>query len=159
MSDATAGAVSDPLADLNLDLGTETQSDAPAKEKAARAPREEVNIGELAFEEVDFIPVSKRGGASGSKYEFEKLGAPVPKDEADLSKGFRYSTFTANLQEGVDIDKLKRSVQSATTAENRAEKAAGSKIRYITRSKVVAGEAVGITVFRVDDTLNDEAES
>ena len=157
-------AFNDPLADLGLDLGNDAAGGGEAAIVPADAPvvttatgekvaREEVNIGELVFEEVEFIPAQKRGGASGSKYEFDKLPAPVAKEDGT---GFKYATFTANLQPGVDADKLKRSVQSATTAENRAAKEAGLPNYYVTRQKIVAGEFAGITVFRVDATTAKE---
>lgn len=150
----------DPLADLGLDIeqtaSTEaTEVAAEAASEPAKAAREEVNIGELEFGEADFIPTAKRGGPSGSKYEFDKLEAPVAKEDGS---GFRYKTFLARLQPGEDADKLKRSVQSAVTAANRSAKDSGAPNRYITRTAVQGGEFVGVTVFRVDDTLGGEAE-
>lgn len=151
----------DPLADLGLDIeqtsASAVEQEQPAAENAAEAPaaRAEVNIGELEFGEADFIPTAKRGGPSGSKYEFDKLDAPVAKEDGS---GYRYKTFLARLQPGEDADKLKRSVQSAVTAANRSAKDSGAPNRYITRTAVQGGEFVGVTVFRVDGTLDGEDE-
>ena len=161
--------MSDALADLGLDLGTDTvataevaatetpvvAADAAAGEAATK--REEVAIADLEFGFVDLIPAQKRGGASGSKYEFHKLVAPVAKEDGT---GFKYATFTVKPENAADFDadKLKRSVQSATTAENREAKKEGRVDRYITRQAIVGGEFVGVTVFRVDATLDAEAD-
>ncbi len=145
--------VNDALADLGLDTAAPTAG--AAAETAARAPREEVEIGELEFGTADLIPAMKRGGEKGSKYQFDKLAAPVAKADGN---GYSYSTFSVSVLPGVDPDKLRRSVQSATTAANRAAKAEGSSAYYITRSKLVAGEFAGMTVFRVDGTLGKDAE-
>lgn len=158
--------MSDALADLGLDLGTTTETavvETPvvaAADAATAGKREEVAIAELEFGFVDLIPAQKRGGASGSKYEFHKLAAPVAKEDGS---GFRYATFTVKPEDAAnfDADKLKRSVQSATTAENREAKKEGRVERYITRQHIVGGEFAGVIVFRVDATLdtdNDKGE-
>jgi len=152
--------MSDPLADLGLDIDDAAEqgavntanADSEASAPAAKA-REEVVIGELEFGFADFVPSAKRGGPSGSKYEFDKLAAPVAKEDGS---GFKYATFTARLQDGVDADKLKRSVQSAVTAANRSAKDSGAPNRYVTRTAVQNGEFVGVTVFRVDNTVGGE---
>ena len=150
--------MSDPLADLGLDI--EDNAAAPAAEasteaaaEGAKAPREEVEIGELEFGTLDFIPTSKRGGPSGSKYEFDKLAAPVAKESGD---GWNYSYFFVKLLPDVDPDKLKRSVQSATTSANRGAKDEKSDRRFITRTVLKDGDFVGINVIRVDATLDNE---
>ena len=151
--------MSDALADLGLNLDNTNAETAPVADTAVAVAnaREEVEIGELEFGFADFVPAQKRGGASGSKYEFDKLDAPVAKEDGT---GWKYATFTAKLQEGVDADKLKRSVQSATTAANRAAKDSGAPNRYVTRQHIVAGEFAGVIVFRVDGTIatEDKAE-
>ena len=156
----------DPLADLGLDLGgtdtttadpteqvtetvTEAVTDGVVKEK-----RKEVEIAGLDFGFADFIPKMERGGKGGSKYEFDKLAAPVAKEDGT---GFKYAMFVAKLANPEDdTDALKRSVQSATTAENKSHKDAGTPNRYITRQHIVGGEFVGVAVFRVDATLDVE---
>jgi hypothetical protein len=151
----------DALADLGLDLGLDIAAgaaDTPAAhtEKKTRAPRETVEIGELEFGSADFVPALKRGGgggATGSKYQFDKLVAPVAKEDGT---GWKYSTFVARAQPEVDVDKLKRSVQSAVTAENRKNKEANSPVRFVTRSLQEAGEITGVIVYRVDQTLASE---
>lgn len=155
--------MSDPLADLGLDLddatpagaaddaasteATDAAGDAPeGTEAKAKQTREEVEIGELEFGFAEFLPTAKRGGGErGSKYDFDKLVAPVTVDGKT-----RYATFLARLQPGVDEDKLKRSVQSATSAANREAKAEGSPAYFATRTEVVDGSFVGIRVFRTD---------
>lgn len=157
----------DPLADLGLDLGgTETASaDAqgePVTETVTEAvtdgvvkeKRKEVEIADLDFGFADFIPKMERGGKGGSKYEFEKLQAPVAKEDGS---GFKYAMFVAKLANPEDdVDALKRSVQSANTAENKQHKDAGTPNRYITRQHIVGGEFIGIAVYRVDGTLDVE---
>ena len=168
MSDET-NAMLDPLADLGL-TGAQTDADvvnaagaaasteASADAPRTRAPRVEVEIGELEFGEIDFIPAAVRGGEKGSKYEFEKLAAPTPKDPADLSKGYSYKTFTVNKLPDVQAAALKRSVQSAVTAENRTNKKNGNPAQYVSRSVIKAGEFVGLIVIRVDATIDVTAE-
>jgi hypothetical protein len=154
----------DPLADLGL---TDDASAAPATEAAPAkakaevkksAPvkepepateteqsegREEVEVGELEFGFVDFIPTAKRR-TEGSKYKFDKLQAPQTKDGKT-----RYAQFTVKLQEGVDADKLRRSVQSATTQANRHGKNEGKY--FVSRSVNGAdGKFAGMQVIRTD---------
>lgn len=163
----------DALADLGLDLGTEAVTETivasevgtveevlGAAPTEATAKREEVAIADIELGFADFIPAQKRGGAGGSKYdEFENLAAPVLKDEADPSKGFKYATATVKPEnaDNFDADRLKRSVQSAVTAANKASKDAGTPNRYLTRQAIVGGVFVGVTVFRVDGTQNTDA--
>jgi hypothetical protein len=164
--------LSNPLEDLGLNLGiTEDQAagtttakgagkaagggsasvETPAADKPKAAPRQEVEVGEIeiATEALEALPALTRGGASGSKYPFEKLVAPTGSAEA----GYAYSSFTVKLQEGVDEDALKRSVQSATTQANSRGKSTGT--RFVTRSINEGGKFVAIKVFRVDGTLGD----
>lgn len=147
------------LADLGLDdTGADAGStveatQAPVEAAAAKAPRKQVNIGELVIGEEDFIPAMKKGGEKGSKFAFDKLAAPRLKDDG---VNYAYATFTAMLQDGEDEGALKRSVQSATTAQNRQAKANNEPQRFVTRSKVENGEFVGITVYRVDGTIDTE---
>lgn len=155
-------AFNDPLADLGLDLGNNdagggeapVTADAAATE-AAKEKRKEVAIADLEFGFADFIPAQKRGGASGSKYEFDKLVAPVAKEDGS---GWKYATFVAKPENPAEFDAeaLKRSVQSATTAANRAAKDSGAPNRYVTRQHIVGGEFVGVIVFRVDGTVDSE---
>lgn len=167
--------MSNELADLGLDLGAEVvATDAVVTETPvvaetvvtteatateAKEKREEVAIAELEFGFADFIPAQKRGGSSGSKYDFDGLVAPVLKDEANASLGYKYATFTVKPEnaDDFDADKLKRSVQSAVTAANKASKDAGTVNRYLTRQAIVNGVFVGVTVFRVDATQNTDA--
>lgn len=149
----------DALAGLGIDLGdngavTEAVAaeagavvEAPT-EKAPRAPRKEVEVGEILLGEADELPELVRlgggGGRTGSKYPFDQLAAPVDNGNG----GLKYATFTVNVQAGVDPDALKRSVQSAATAANRDAKASGSGAKFETRSKNVDGVVVGVTVYR-----------
>ena len=172
MLTAAMRSAEDPLADLGLDLGNaggtavEGTDGAPVPAEAsgaeaavaaateAKDKRKEVEIADLEFGFVDLIPQMKRGGATGSKYEFDKLVAPVAKEDGS---GFKYAMFVAKLANPEDdAAALKRSVQSATTAENKSHKDAGTPNRYITRTHVVNGEFAGVAVFRVDATLDVE---
>lgn len=131
--------------------GTAPAEAAPAK--AARAPRVEVNVGEIVvsteFESLAPLVRGGGGGATGSKYKFDELLAPA--QQADGSWG--YTSFLVELQEGVDEDALKRSVQSANTQANANAKKAGEPNYYVTRSVVKDGKFVGMKVYRVDNTI------
>ena len=142
---------------LNLDGAAEGTQEAPvevAQEAApakARAPRVEIEVGEIVVstEFETLAPLVRGGGATGSKYKFDELGAPV--QQADGSYG--YQTFTVEVGEN-DEDALKRSVQSATTQANSKYKAEGR--RFVTRSVVAGGKFTAMKVYRVDGTLKGE---
>ena len=152
---------SDPLADLGLDLGTTTTvPDNPKKAATPVATEEakpatngdapadtdnsaEVDVGEIEFGFSDYIPTSKRK-AEGSKYKFDKLPAPTTNDGKP-----RIANFTVRLQPGVDPDKLRRSVQSATTQANRQGADAGKY--FVSRTLTEDGEFKGMVVFRTDN--------
>jgi hypothetical protein len=165
----TVSIENDPLADLGLTDETPAQqpqakatAKAPAKatEKPAATPaptpepetaaeteqtetREEVEVGELEFGFVDFIPTAKRR-TEGSKYKFDQLQAPQVVDGKT-----RYAQFTVKLQDGVDADKLRRSVQSATTQANRQGSQAGKY--FVSRSvQDDKGAFIGMQVIRTD---------
>ncbi|AUZ94728.1 hypothetical protein HOR97_gp02 [Agrobacterium phage Atu_ph03] len=146
----------DLLGDLGLeDNATAPTADAaaPAADAAAKTEREEVKIGELEAVSFDAIPPQRRGGgASGSKYKFETIAAPVAKDGG----GYSYSGTLVRLVEGEDADKLKRSVQSATTQANAKAKEDGAVERFITRQHVEKGEFAGVYIIRVDGTQDVE---
>lgn len=154
--------MSDALADLGLDLGGEVagatvaEGSTTATEKKARAPRKEVNVGEIAISDGEELTPIQRNfvpGARESKYKHDELNAPVAK--ADGS-GYTYSAFLVELQEGTEFDALARSVYSATNAENRKAKEAGLTTKYVNRTVAKDGKNIGIKVFRVDDTLAAE---
>jgi hypothetical protein len=63
------------------------------------------------------------------------------------------------LQSGVDEAKLKRSVQSATTQENKKNKERGDSAYYITRTINEGGKFVGIMVIRTDAPRSDESDA
>jgi hypothetical protein len=149
----------DLLGGLGLDDGAETTPTAPVEDAAqptdaAKTTREEVKIGELEAVSFDSIPPQRRngGGASGSKYKFETIAAPVSKEEG----GYKYDGKLVRLIEGEDADKLKRSVQSATTQANAQAKEANEVNRYITRQYVDKGEFAGVYIIRVDGTQDAE---
>lgn len=134
-------------------LGLEITGDAPAapaadvaptEAPAERAAREEVEVGEIEVGTLDFIPTSQRGGGGGgSKYKFDELKAPAS------AKG-PFSYFKVSLVEGVDELKLKRSVQSATTQENKKQKDRGSDAYFVTRTINKDGKFDHILVIRTD---------
>lgn len=143
------------LAALGLDVEDAATASAPmpVAEAAARADREEVEVGDIEVGEVDFIPTQQRG-ATGSKYKFAELAAP-----RDVNGKIKYSQFTVRLQPGVDELKLKRSVQSATTQENKKNKDRGDSAYYITRTINEGGKFVGIMVIRTDAPRSDESDA
>lgn len=149
----------DPLADLGLTdnapaapvkeavpakAKTEVKKSEPVKEpETTTETREEVEVGELEFGFVDFIPTAKRR-TEGSKYKFDALAAPQTKDGKT-----RYAQFTVKLQPGVEADKLRRSVQSATTQANRQGKNEGKY--FVSRSvNDASGNFAGMQVIRTD---------
>ena len=175
----------DALADLGLDLGTDTTvagsaevvnapvetpvvadastavvaDTAVAADAATKAPREEVAIAEIETGFADFIPAQKRGGGGGSKYDkIETLVAPVAKEDGS---GFKYAVATIKPEDATNFDegRLTRSVQSAVTATNKSAKDEGRAHRYATRRAVVDGVFVGVNVYRVDGTLDVEEEA
>lgn len=150
----------DPLGDLGLDLdaaGTTEAAVVVEGSTEATEKREEVQIGELEYGVLDFIPTQRRGGgASGSKYKFEAIAAPVAKADGT---GFQYNYSLVRLVEGEDADKLKRSVQSATTQANAQAKKDGGVERYVTRQFFDKGEFAGVYIIRVDATQSTEEEA
>lgn len=133
----------DPLAELGL---TETTTAAPSVAPETAETDIEVSSDEIEIGVAEFIPTAKRAGG-GSMYPFDKLTAPV-KDAA--SGKTKYSNFTVKVKPGQDPDKLKRSVQSATTQANKQGKSAGRY--FVSRStNDGSGKFASITVFRTDD--------
>jgi hypothetical protein len=154
-----SNADADTLAALGLTevpTVTETVTEEVTAEVVTedKASREEVEVGEITVDEIDFIPQQKRLGDRTSKYKFGELKAPV--DKGNGKKG--YSRFVVELQPGVDAEKLRRSVQSATTAQNRQAKAEGSVTYFITRSYLVDGVFKGLQVIRTDARPEGDAE-
>lgn len=151
-----AGTVTD---EALLSGGAATSPAVPAEAPVAEAKkaRVQVAIAPLEFGTIDIIPAQKVGGAKGSKYEFDKLVAPVAKEDGS---GYNYSYFLAKPEDdqNFDEDAFKRSVQSASTAANRNAKKDGTEDRYLTRQHIVKGEFVGVLVLRVDGTVGEEAE-
>lgn len=174
MSDVTS-ASADALADLGLDLGTSDaaiiadQADAAAAAEQAAAPdagevkreskpRQEVKIASQESGLSDFVPELKRlgGGERGSKYEIEGIAAPVAKPDGS---GFQYHTLTIRGEEGQDPKAVIRSVQSAVTQYNKKQKEEKTGVYLVTRTAVEGGITVGVTVYRVDQTLGDTSNA
>jgi hypothetical protein len=147
----------DPLADLGLDTTTTQIVEQPVTQAAptAAAPtapatnleasdggNEEVEVGEIEFGFSEYIPTASRK-PEGSKYKFDKLPAPTTKDGKP-----RIANFFVKLQPGVDPDKLRRSVQSATTQANRQGSDAGKY--FVSRTVTEDGVFKGMTVYRTD---------
>lgn len=154
----TVTTETDPLADLGLTdtAPTTTAAKAPAASAATAtetatetetASREEVEVGEIEFG-FDFdVPVSKRR-TEGSKYQFDKLAAPGKFEDGPHKGKPKIANFFVKLQPGVDADKLRRSVQSATTQANKT-----NKDKYFV-SRTVAdadGKFIGMKVLRTDN--------
>lgn len=151
----TVTTETDPLADLGLtDTPTTTAAKAPAKIAEAAtetvtetASREEVEVGDLVFGYDFDVPVSKRR-TEGSKYQFDKLAAPGVFEDGPHKGKPKIANFFVKLQPGVDADKLRRSVQSATTQANKTNK---SKY-FVSRTVADAdGRFIGMKVLRTDN--------
>jgi hypothetical protein len=146
------------LAALGLDTVDDTVVTAPAAEVTAVkevAEREEVNVGEIEIGVLDFIPASKRA-SGGSKYKFDELKAPALNEK---TKKTDYSYFRVSLQPDVDADKLRRSVQSATTQANKQSKDRNGDAYYVTRAENDSdGKFKSILVIRTDDRPSNEEE-
>lgn len=144
----------DPLADLGLDEPKATAAPkatvvaAPAAATEATTEREEVEVGEIEFGFDTFIPTAKRK-AEGSKYKFDLLPAPAVFTDGPNKGKAKIANFKVTLQDGVDEDKLRRSVQSATTQANRQGSDAGKY--FVSRSlNDAAGKFIGMVVYRTD---------
>jgi hypothetical protein len=153
----TSKVDNDPLADLGLDTTTTRttaktveQASAPAVQTAAddTAGHDEVEVGEIEFGFSDFIPTAKRK-AEGSKYKFDKLPAPGVFEDGPNKGKPKIANFTVKLQPGVDADKLRRSVQSATTQANKQGSETGKY--FVSRTLTEDGNFVGMIVYRTDD--------
>jgi hypothetical protein len=155
----------DPLADLGLDDAPVTKTvtkPAPKVVEAtveATAPatnghdteasgRDEVEIGDIEFGFSEFIPTAKRK-AEGSKYKFDDLVAPSVWTDGPNKGKPKIANFFVKLLPGVDADKLRRSVQSATTQANRQGADAGKY--FVSRTATKNGEFIGMIVYRTDD--------
>ena len=141
----------DALAALGLDV--DSAANTEINEAVEKAEREEVEVGEIEVGTIDYIPASTRS-AGGSKYKFNDLVAPK-----EVNGKVQYSHFTVRLQDGVDETKLKRSVQSATTQENKKNKERGSEAYYITRTVNQGGKFVAIMVIRTDAPRADDSDA
>jgi hypothetical protein len=143
----------DPLADLGLESAAPAVASAAAPDATVTTAvtttvsteptaNDEVDVGEIEFGFAEFIPTAKRK-AEGSKYKFDKLPAPQQKDGKTL-----YANFTVKLQPGVEEDKLRRSVQSATTQANRQGADEGKY--FVSRSGKDKDGTFVMIVFRTD---------
>lgn len=154
----------DPLADLGLDIAptvtkakgkpadkpaadTKPKADAPPMVSVTIVEHHDVIVGEIELGFSDYVPASKRK-SEGTKYPFDKLVAPgVWADGPNKGKP-KIANFFTKLADGETADKLKRSVQSATTQANKHGAAEGKY--FASRSKTVDGKFVGMIVLRTD---------
>ncbi|MCY1708382.1 hypothetical protein [Pannonibacter sp. SL95] len=132
-------AKKDPLADLDVDLEAATETGAVTTPQA-------VEVGEIETGVMAELPPSARSGGGGgtSKYAFDKLAAPS-------DKGFSFIRVKA--PEGAskeDTERLRRSVQSATTNRNRAAKERNEPNYYETRTEQKDGSVVAVLILRTD---------
>lgn len=146
------------LAELGLELdgaGAAVVEQETEEAKAARAPRVTVDVSNVTFGEAEDIPALVRnfGGhrATGSKYRFEEIAAPV----AGADGAYKYAPMVLDVAEN-DADAFRRSIQSATTAANNKFKEGSDIRKFITRSfNDAEGKFAGMKVYRVDGTLED----
>jgi len=107
-----------------------------------------VEVGDIELGFAEFIPRAKRT-SGGSKYKFDALVTPQKKGNKTL-----YANFLVKLLPGADADKLRRSVQSATTQANRQGLNEGKY--FVSRSVNKDGVFFGMQVFRTDDRPKGE---
>lgn len=158
-TEANFDANLDPLADLGLDTagaesGTESNSEEDNVAKGKRPIVDEdddMDFGEIEVGVAAEVPTARRTGGSGSRFPFAKLAAPTTNAKGEPEIAF----FTVPYKAAFDKKKFARSVQSATTQANRSSAAEGKY--FESRSVVVAGEFVGISVYRTDNRPDDEA--
>lgn len=156
------------LADLGLDLNTDADNtaapgadvdantgvkeDTTDKEKQTRKA---VTFGEVSVaDEPEELEDIRRGGGGTreSKYDFSDIKAPVNKGSDDAPK-WAYFSKTYHPGEGTEVVELDRSVKSAATGANRANRKSGTVERYATRAvNNEQGVQVGTKVIRVDAT-------
>lgn len=122
---------------------------ASAPVDAPKEVAEEKSFGfEQATEEADDLPALVRLGGGGkgreSQYDFASLKAPVVSEDGKRKLSVLFVKFTG---EG-DADKMKRSVQSASTQQNRQNE--GTSVYYETRSVQENGKFLGVKVYRTD---------
>lgn len=130
------------LTDESVTEETVEQTSNNGPDETTPAEREEVEIGELEFGTLDFIPSSRRS-SGGSKYKFDSLSAPVVDQTTSKTN---YSYFKVSLVEGIDANKLKRSVQSATTQANKTN----PDKYFVTRTVNKDGNLEHMLVIRTD---------
>lgn len=137
---------------------TETTGEAVA-EKATRAPRVEIKINKTSVG-LGLLPARVAfgggGGPRGSKYPFADLVAPA-KDEAGNVTGYAFFDILLTDVENADEKKLQGAIQAAVAQQNKQNKADGSIVRYVSRTKLDESNAyVGSSVYRVDDTVAED---
>lgn len=135
----------------------ETTTETAQEGSTAKQERKQIKIATVSTGVASLLPASKRGagfggGERGSKYPFEDLAAPTDAG---------YSFFTVNLSDtdAEDEKALRSAVQSAVSARNKKAKEDGKEEKYVTRTNTDdAGAFTGVSVYRVDNTLDDDAE-
>lgn len=153
----TSKVDNDPLADLGLETSdaptatqpaaTVTETSTTVTEITSHTGRDEVEVGEIELGFAEFIPTAKRK-AEGSKYKFDELVAPSTWTDGPNNGKQKIANFFVKLLDGVDADKLRRSVQSATTQANKQGKEAGKY--FVSRSATKDGKFIGMIVYRTD---------
>lgn len=145
-------------------VATETTEVTEAPEAAtAPAKRTEIKIVGTIVKATGLLPARAPSGGGfgkkGSKYPFETLAAPT-KDEAGAVTGYDYFEVKLTDVENADAKKLQGAIQAATAAANKTAKEDGSTVKYVSRTILDdEGAYVGSSVYRVDDTLEeDDAE-
>lgn len=142
----------DPLALLGMaatDTAPVASVEAPAATEAA--PVEVSDEPSFGFSQVmeeadDLIPLVRLGGGGKgreSQYDFKSLKAPVISEDGKRKLSVLFVAYTAG-----DADKHKRSVQSASTQQNRQNE--GTEVYYETRTVQENGEYKGVKVYRTD---------
>lgn len=139
----TEQAAAAPVQDLSV-LNASVPKDETPKEVA-----EEKSFGfEQITEEADDLPALVRLGGGGkgreSQYDFKSLKAPVVSEDGKRKLSVLFVKFDGTG----DADKMKRSVQSASTQQNRQNE--GTEVYYETRTVQENGKFLGVKVYRTD---------
>jgi len=149
---------SEPTAAENVADATAEVADTA--EKAKRAPRVEIKINKPLTIGAGLLPARVAfgggGGRSGSKYPFADLVAPTVAEDGKTVTGYAFFDILLSDVENADEKKLQGVIQAAVAQQNKQEKEAGTKVHYVSRTKLDDKNAyIGSSVYRVDDTIED----
>lgn len=153
------------LAELGLTGDTAEATDgvvATATPKAEKQKRVEIKIAKTSLGVSALLPEQARGGGGfgerEQKYPFKDLVAPAKNEAGDV---VGYAFFDVLLADtDADAKKLRGAVQAAVAAANKKAKEDGEPQRFVSRTKLDDdGAYIGSSVYRVDDTQDEDPEA